>query len=670
MDRRSWLWRRKSSEKSPSGETESSGSLSSHSERFSDDQTPSNHNIHSPEVTSKGTRGDELDSSVRTLSEKLSANSPEITSKATQGDEFDDSVRALSEKLSKALLNIRAKEDLVKQHAKVAEEAVSGWEKAENEVLVVKQQNDSLIRKNSLLEERVIHLDGALKECLRQLRQARDYQEENIYEAVAKKSLEWESKRSELEAKIEAAERENSILHLKLLSKSEELKLSTNERDLSTHSAETASKQNLDSIRKVSKLESECRRLKAEACRGSVTASSVYVESFADSQSDNDSCKMSGVLGRSSLIVPSVEIDLMDDFLEMERLASLPDINGGSNNGTRVDFGRDEMEAMISLTNKLEENLGKVTAEKVGLEIALSECRVRLKASRDQIKKTEVDLAELKTEVALANEAKRDVQKEFERTKVKLENSNKLLDNAKANLGQFQDRLTKSNEAKIRVEVQLEEVEVQLEAKELELEALRSSNCTLEKEIEEERKFSREIVGKCDVLEEEISRMKSSTQEIELDLENLRSRNCNLEREIEEERIFSREIVAKCDVLEDEISRMKSSTRAIELDLETSRSRNCTLEKEIEEERKFSREIVAKCEILEDDISRMESDSRFRRSSTMVEEFRINQDKELAVAASKFAECQKTIASLGRQLKSLATFEDLLIESEKPVPVI
>lgn len=37
MDRRSWLWRRKSSEKSP-GETESFGSVSSHSERFSDDQ--------------------------------------------------------------------------------------------------------------------------------------------------------------------------------------------------------------------------------------------------------------------------------------------------------------------------------------------------------------------------------------------------------------------------------------------------------------------------------------------------------------------------------------------------------------------------------------------------------------------------------------------------------
>lgn len=37
MDRRSWLWRRKSSEKSP-GETESSGSVSSYSERYSDDK--------------------------------------------------------------------------------------------------------------------------------------------------------------------------------------------------------------------------------------------------------------------------------------------------------------------------------------------------------------------------------------------------------------------------------------------------------------------------------------------------------------------------------------------------------------------------------------------------------------------------------------------------------
>lgn len=37
MDRRSWLWKRKSSDKSP-GESDSSGSASSHSEPYFDDQ--------------------------------------------------------------------------------------------------------------------------------------------------------------------------------------------------------------------------------------------------------------------------------------------------------------------------------------------------------------------------------------------------------------------------------------------------------------------------------------------------------------------------------------------------------------------------------------------------------------------------------------------------------
>lgn len=34
------------------------------------------------------------------------------------------------------------------------------------------------------------------------------------------------------------------------------------------------------------------------------------------------------------------------------------------------------------------------------------------------------------------------------------------------------------------------------------------------------------------------------------------------------------------------------------------------------------------------------------------------------MAADKFAECQKTIASLGQQLTSLATLEDFLLDSE------
>lgn len=53
--------------------------------------------------------------------------SPEVTSKAASNDEdINESIKILTDKLSAALLNIRSKEDLVKQHAKVAEEAVSG----------------------------------------------------------------------------------------------------------------------------------------------------------------------------------------------------------------------------------------------------------------------------------------------------------------------------------------------------------------------------------------------------------------------------------------------------------------------------------------------------------------------------------------------------------------
>lgn len=52
---------------------------------------------------------------------------PEVTSKAPRNEEEDnESVETLTNKLSAALLSSSAKDDFVKQHAKVAEEAVSG----------------------------------------------------------------------------------------------------------------------------------------------------------------------------------------------------------------------------------------------------------------------------------------------------------------------------------------------------------------------------------------------------------------------------------------------------------------------------------------------------------------------------------------------------------------
>ncbi|XP_065875478.1 filament-like plant protein 3 [Euphorbia lathyris] len=542
MDRRSWLWRRKSSEKSPA-EIDAS-SFSSHSERFSDDQA---YTIHNPQ-------------------------SPEITSKLVTGEETNDDVRSLGNKLSAALLNISAKENLIKQHAKVAEEAVSGWEKAEKELLTVKQQLEAATKKNLGLEDRVVHLDAALKECVRQLRQAREEQEQKISEAVARKTRQWESIKSELECKLvelqtqlqttvaatsvdsdlkkklEAAEEENSSLKSELLSQAEEIEIRIMERDLSIQAAETASKQHLECIKKVAKLEAECRRLKTIARKAtpatdhqSLTASSSCSDSCVSANvNEFDELKNQKAIGRS-LMVPAVEIDLMDDFLEMERLAALPGTETGSSYleaGSLSEQARDvesplkyELQVTIHRTDELEERLERLEEEKVEIQKLLSECQRKLEMSSIQRKEADSKLVELQAQLALANEAKQVVEKEIERTKVRREVA-----------------------------------ESQLLVAEAENKTLHSKVSLLDAEVIKEHALSAENAVKSRKLEEELSELKRQTK---------------LQREVEQRR---------------------------------------------------------------------------------VEGSKIKQEKQLAEAASKFAECQKTILSLGRGLKSLATMEDFLID--------
>ncbi|KAK6246201.1 Filament-like plant protein - like 6 [Theobroma cacao] len=617
MEKRKWLWKRKSSERSP-GETESSGSLSSHSERYSDDQeafkASPNNNAQSPEVSSKA-----------------SANCEDV----------NDSIKRLTEKLSAALVNVSAKEDLVKQHAKVAEEAIAGWEKAENEVVLLKQKLEAAVQQNSALEDRVSHLDGALKECVRQLRQAREEQEQKINEAVAKTTRDWETTKFELESqflelqdkaeavkseppphfspdlwhKIEALEKENSALKLELSSQSEEFEIRTIERDLSTQAAETASKQHLESIKKVAKLEAECRRLKAIACKSSLVndhkspaASSIYVESVTDSQSDSgerlnvveiDTHKMSGLEANkgepscsdswaSALIAEldqfknekvisrnlpssSIEIDLMDDFLEMERLAALPEIKSEnqfleskatarqSNDGD--SSLKAELEAMIHRTAELEQKLEKIELEKAELEIALAKSQESLEASALQLRDTETKLEELEREFHMANEAK-------------------------------------------------QHLESQLSSMETDAETMSSKIDSLKAEIEKEMALSAEI-----------------------------SVNATESKQLLESQLISIEAEAR--------------TMSAKID---------SLETEVEKERALSAQITVKCQELEEELLRKRQEAELQQTANSNVEVKIKQE-DLAVAAGKLAECQKTIASLGQQLKSLATLEDFLIDT-------
>ncbi|KAH1057482.1 hypothetical protein J1N35_035547 [Gossypium stocksii] len=618
MEKKSWLWKRKSSERSPC-ETESSGSISSQSERFSDDQE-----------------------ALKSSSPNYCTKSPEVTSKASAvPEEVNDSIRSLTEKLSAALVNVSAKEDLVKQHAKVAEEAIAGWEKAENEVVVLKQKLETAVQQNSALEDRVTHLDGALKECVRQLRQAREEQEQKINEAVAKTTRDWETTQFELESqllelqnkaesvkselpppfspdllhKIEALKKENSALKLELSSQLEELQIRTIERDLSTQAAETASKQHLESIKRAAKLEAECRRLKAIGSKSVFTndckspaASSIYVESFMGSQSDSgerlhvvdtDTQKMSGLEAKkgepscsdswaSALIaeldqfknekvinrnVPSssIEIDLMDDFLEMEQLAALPDTKNENQcleskaTVKQSDDGdsslKAELEAMIHRTTELEEKLEKIEAEKAELEIALAKSQESLEASELELRDSELKLEELQRE------------------------------------------LSKANEAKQHLESQLSIMETDAETMSAKIDALGA-------EIEKERALSLQI-----------------------------SADANESKQLLESQLVSIEAEA----------RMMSAKVG-------------SLETEVEKEKALSAQITVKCQELEEELSRTRQEAELQQTANSNVEVKIKQE-DLAVAAGKLAECQKTIASLGQQLKSLATLEDFLIDT-------
>ncbi|CAK9166643.1 unnamed protein product [Ilex paraguariensis] len=96
-----------------------------------------------------------------------------------------------------------------------------------------------------------------------------------------------------------------SALNLELLSRAEKLELTPIERDLSTQATETASKQHLASIKNVTKLETECRYLKAMAHKVSpandhrfMVASSVHLEYFTDNLADS----MEGLLAFGHLL--------------------------------------------------------------------------------------------------------------------------------------------------------------------------------------------------------------------------------------------------------------------------------------------------------------------------------------------------------------------------------
>ncbi|KAH9301461.1 hypothetical protein KI387_013044, partial [Taxus chinensis] len=186
MDRRNWLWKKKSLEK----------------------------------IVLTSEQADTLSTQRASEEQDVKVNEPACSDETTNALVLSNIVKDLNGRLAAAIAESTAKDDLVKQHAKVAEEAVSGWEKAREETVYLKQELDAALQQKVAAEDRVSHLDGALKECMRQLRHVREEQEQTIHDVVMKKARELDIIQAELEGKLaETNQRllekgaENSALH-------------------------------------------------------------------------------------------------------------------------------------------------------------------------------------------------------------------------------------------------------------------------------------------------------------------------------------------------------------------------------------------------------------------------------------------------------------------------
>ncbi|XP_060199802.1 filament-like plant protein 4 isoform X2 [Lycium barbarum] len=306
MDRRSWPWKKKSSDKTASEKPAAaliveSASASAPSNTTESQVDQSKQEIKKPKY---------VQISVESYSH-LTGLEDQVKSFEEQVNGLEDEIKDLNEKLSAAQLEMTNKENLVKQHAKVAEEAVSGWEKAESEAATLKNHLESVTLLKLTAEDRAAHLDGALKECMRQIRNLKEEHEQKLHDVIQSKTKQFDKMKHEFEAKlanldqqllrstaensalsrslqerssmviqlseeksqaegeiemlnskIESCEKEINSLKYELHIAAKELEIRNEEKNMSVRSAEVANKQHLEGVKKITKLEAECQRLR------------------------------------------------------------------------------------------------------------------------------------------------------------------------------------------------------------------------------------------------------------------------------------------------------------------------------------------------------------------------------------------------------------------------
>ncbi|RDY11675.1 Filament-like plant protein 4, partial [Mucuna pruriens] len=412
MDRR-WPWKKKSSEKAVTVIEKAATALDS-SDASNNQENNKKPNYIQISVESYSHLSG-LEDQVKTYEEKVQT--------------LEDEIKEMDEKLSTANSEINTKESMVKQHAKVAEEAVSGWEKAEAEALALKNHLESVTLLKLTAEDRATHLDGALKECMRQIRNLKEEHEQKIQDLALSKTKQLDKIKGDLEAKIanfeqellrsaaengalsrslqersnmliklseekahaeaeiellkgniEACERENNSLKYELHVVSKELEIRNEEKNMSMRSAEAANKQHTEGVKKIVKLEAECQRL-----RGLVRKK---------------------LPGPAALAQMKLEVENLGRDFGESRLRKSPVKPATPNLSPLPDFSLENVQKFQKENEFLTERLLAMEEETKMLKEALAKRNSELQASRSMCAKTLSKLQSLEAQFQTSNQLK------------------------------------------------------------------------------------------------------------------------------------------------------------------------------------------------------------------------------------------------------------------------
>lgn len=311
----------------------------------------------------------------------------------------------------------------------------AGWEKAEAEALTLRSHLESVTLSKLTAEDCASHLDGALKECMRQIRNLKEEHEQKLQELTTK-TKQWEMIKRELEAKIAnldqellRSEAENAALSRSLQERSsmfikiseeksqaeaevellrsnietcqreihslkyevhvvsKELEIRNEEKKMSLKSAEAANKQHMEAVKKIAKLEAECQRLRG-LVRKRLPGPAALAQMKQEVESWGRECGETR-LKRSPVKPPNQPIPSASEF----SLDSIQKVNKDN------EFLTARLLAMEEETKMLKEALAKRNSELQASRNLCAKTATKLQCLESQLQLNNHQLCQLKSDV-------------------------------------------------------------------------------------------------------------------------------------------------------------------------------------------------------------------------------------------------------------------------------